>query len=537
MTKKRAGPFARWTGLALTLLLAVAALGCAAGAQESQSPATAPIPAYPSLGGLEHFEANDQTVFAGVSVTLPVGYRHQVCLVSDASVRPGGAAASASGASGPTWVITATQGAPTLEGVAVTHPNEATETMLARETCVYWTSSAPGTQAVLLQDGGRVLADDSRYTATDSGSIPAPVALRVRWVNVTAIGVTRGGRAVTAPIAQRLDFYGTDARGDHYRTNATVRVNVSVTPGGLDTANVAGVPVTFAVTGACGTVTAPGAVGVGVERGVIGAGETGSVQWGGAPTAITFANPFCASPAASTTVAITAGEASASVSVNWAWEGYAAISVTDVGDDGTEKRVTFHTAAPVYRGERVAGYVCDSQMQARSVAFAVSGGSTFVDGGRRQTRTTLSPITGARIAADAEGPAAQSPGAFGLADSECRQSWTVRSPARSDDVSLTVTSAGFTATRALDFTEREARMGTLGQLDVDIVDGGSTIVAWTFDSTPVEDSLGDLRVLALYFWDARAQRWLSWFPNAEGLGVNTLASLERDGIYTVVTGR
>ena len=531
MMNVKAGLFAGGTALALALLLAAAAPGSRVGAQ------TTPAPVYPSAGGLDHFEANDQTIFAGVSVTLPVGYRHQVCLVSDASVRPGGAASSASGASGPTWVIAATQGAPTVEGAAVTHPNEATATTLARETCVYWTSSAPGTQTVLLQDGGRVLADDTRYTATDSGSIPAPVALRVRWVNVTAIGVTRAGRAVTAPIARRLDFFGTDARGDHYRTNATVRVDVSVTPGGLDTANVAGVPVTFAVTGACGAVTVPGAVGVGVERGVIGAGETGSVQWGGATTAITVANPYCGSPAASTTVAITAGEASASVRVDWAWEGYAAISVTDVGDEGTEKRVTFHTAAPVYRGERVTGYVCDSQLQARSVAFAVSGGSTFVEGGRRQTRTTLSPITGARIAADTDGPAAQSPGAFGLADSECRQSWTVRSPARSDDVTLTVTSAGFTATRTLDFTEREARTGTLGQLDIDIVAVGSTIVAWTFDSTPVEDSVGELRVLALYFWDARAQRWLSWFLNAEGLGVNTLASLERDAIYTVVTGR
>lgn len=516
-------------GMALALLLAAAMAGSRAEAQ------TMPAPAYPSAGGLEHFEANDQTVFAGVSVTLPVGYRHQVCLVSDASVRPGGAASSSAGASGPTWVIAATQGAPTVEGAAVTHPNEATATTLARETCVYWTSSAPGTQTVLLQDGGRVLADDTRYTATDSGSIPAPVALRVRWVNVRAIGVTRAGRAVTAPIARRLDFYGTDARGDHYRTSDTVRVDVSVTPGGLDTTNVAGAPVTFAVTGACGAVTVPGAIGVGVERGVIDAGETGSVQWGGAATAITFANPFCASPQASTTVAITAGEASASVRVNWAWEGYAAVSVTDVGDEGTEKRVTFHTAAPVYRGERVTGYVCDSQMQARSVAFAVSGGSTFVEGGRRQTRTTLSSITGARIAADADGPASQAPGAFGLTDSECRQSWTVRSPARSDDVSLTVTSAGFTATRTLDFTEREARMGTLGQLDIDIVAGGSTIVAWTFDATPVEDSVGELRVLAVYFWDARAQRWLSWFPNAEGLGVNTLAQLVKDGIYTVVT--
>lgn len=533
MTNIKAGPFTGRTALAL--LLAAVALLLAAVAAGSRADAQAPAPAYPSAGGLDHFEANDQTIFVGASVTLPVGYRHQVCLVSDASVRPAGTASSSAGASGPTWVIAAVEGSPTVEGAALVHPNEATATRLARETCVYWTSSAPGTQTVLLQDGGRVLADDSRYTATGSGSIAAPVALRVRWVNVSAIGVTRSGRAVTAPIAQRLDFFGADARGDHYRTNATVRVNVSVTPGGLDTANIPGVLVTFAVTGACGTVTVPGATGVGVDRGVIGAGETGSVQWGDAPVAVTFANRFCTAPDTSTAVAITAGGASASVRVNWAWEGYAAVSVTDVGAEGTAKLVTFHAAAPVYRGGRVAGYVCDSQLQARSVSFAVSGGSTFVNGGRRQTRTTLSPVTGARIADDEGGPAAQAPGAFSRTDSECRQSWEVRSPARSSDVTVTVASAGFTVTRGIDFTEPEALTGTLGQLDQDIFPGGRTIVAWTFDDTPVADSVGDLRVVALYYWDARAQRWLSWFPNAEGLGVNTLAQLVRDGIYTVVT--
>lgn len=525
-------PFTRWAALTLALLLGAAALGSGAAAQNG-----APAPAYPSSGGLDHYEANDQTIFPGASVTLPVGYRHQVCLVSDASVRPRGTASSSAGASGPTWVIAIEEGSPTVERVALVHPDEARGARLGRESCVYWTSSVAGTQTVLLRDGARVLADDARYTATGTGTIAAPVPLRVRWVDVTAINVTRAGRAVTAPIDQRLAFFGTDARGDHYHTTATVRVSVSVTPGGLDTTEVAGLPVTFAVTGACGTVTVPGAIGLGVERGVIEAGETGSLQWAAAPVAVTIANPFCARPAATTTVAITAGEASASVRVNWAWGGYANVTVLDVGTDGTAKLVTFHTAAPVYRGERLTGYACDSQLQSRSVVFTVSGGATFVVGGSRQTHTTIAPVAGASILEDEDGPPAQSPGAFTASDSECRRSWTVRSSARSSDVNLSVVSGGVTFARTLDFTEREARTGTLGQLGQEIVSGGRTIVAWTFDATPVRDSVGELRVVAVYFWDARAQRWLAWFPGADDLGVNTLTHLMRDGIYTIVTAR
>lgn len=518
--------------MALALLLAALALGGGAVAQTGE-----PAPAYPSAGGLDHYEANDQTIFPSASVTLPVGYLHQVCLVSDADLRPVGTASSTAGAIGPTWVIAVAEGAPTVERVALLHPDEASEARLGRETCVYWTSSTSGTQTVLLWDGARVLADDSRYTATGTGTIAEPVPLRVRWVDDPAIGVTRAGRAVTGPIMQRLDFFGTDARGDHYHTNALVRLGVSVTPGGLDAANIAGLPVTFAVTGPCGTVAVPRAIGVGVDRGVIESGETGTVQWGAAPVTIAVANPFCATSTASTMIAITAGEASASVRVDWAWGGYADVSVTDIGDDGTAKLVTFHTAEPVYSGTRLTGYACDSQLQSRGVVFSVSGGSVFVAGGSRQTHTTLAPVTGARILADEDGPPARAPGVFGASDSECRQSWEVRSSARSSDVTLRVVSAGLTVTRTLDFTERETLTGTLGQLGQEIISGGRTVVAWTFDATPVEDVAGDLRVIAIYFWDPVAQRWLTWFPDADGLGVNTLAQLMRDSIYTVVTGR
>ncbi len=520
---------AGWKALAvLALMLATLAVG---GRALAQAPADEARAVYPSAGGLDHFSANEQTILPGASVTLAVGYRHQVCLVSDSSVRPASVVQSADAAEGPAWVIATEEGKPVVEGTALVHPNAATATTFGRETCVYWTSSEPGVQTVLLQNGARVLADDGLYTEVTAG-LAAPMPLRVRWVAAPAISLTSGGQAVTAPIAQRLRFYGTDARGDHYHTPDTVTATVGVTAGALETDNLAGLPVSFAVTGGCGTVTVPGAIGVGVARGVIESGETASVQWGAAPVEVAIANPFCATPEASTTLAVTAGEASATVRVDWAWDGYAGVTVEDAGTDGTEKRVTFHTAAPVYRGNTVRGWVCDSDLQSRAVSFSVSGGSVFVAGGAQQTLPTLASYTGRRIAANADAPAALA-SRFAATDSECRQSWTVRSTARSSDIDLVITSAGFAFSRTLDFTERELQTRTLERLDQDLVEGGATIIAWTFKDTPVENVVVDLDVTAIYYWDAAAQAWRSWFPGAEGLGVNTLTQMEMDAIYAV----
>ena len=509
---------------ALALLLAAFAAGGAAGAQ---APADDARPVYPSVGGLDHFSQNEQTILPGASVTLAVGYRHHVCLVSDTEARPGGVVRSAAEVEGLSWVIETVEGAATVDGAALTHPDGASATAFGRETCVYWTSGAAGLQTVLLRDVGRVVADDGLYTESADG-LASPAPLSVRWVATPTISLTSGGRAVTAPIERALAFYGTDARGDHFRAAATVSVTVGVTAGALETANLAGLPVSFAVSGGCGAATVPGAIGVGVSGGVVEPGETGAVQWAGAPVAVSVANAFCASENTATTVAVTAGEASASFSVNWAWDGYTGVSVTDVGTEGTEKLVTFHTASP--RDGR--GWVCGSELQSRAVSFSVSGGSAFVAGGLQQTLLTLSPTTGERINEQSL-PAALAAGLFRDTDSECRQSWTVSSPARASNLDLTISAAGFTLTRTLDFSTFEPETRTFARLDQPLVEGGSSFVEWTFADTPVEDASAGLEVTAVYFWVSSTQSWLSWFPGAEGLGVNTLARVEQNGIYAV----
>ena len=519
---------ARLAAGALALLLAAIA---GAGVVLAQAPASEARPVYPSVGGLDHFSANEQTILTGASVTLAVGYRHHVCLVSDANVRPGGAVRSAAEAQGVAWVIAAEEGSPTLEGAALTHPNGATRTTFGRESCVYWTSSAEGVQTILLHNGARAVADDGLYTEAATG-LAAPMPLRVRWVAAPTISLVSDGAALTAPIERRLSFYGTDARGDHFRAAGTASVTVGVTAGALETANLAGLPVSFAVTGDCGAATVPGAVGVGLGDGLVNPGETGSVQWGAAPVAVTVANTFCDSANTTTTVTITAGASSESFSVNWAWDGYTAVSVTDVGTEGTEKLVTFHTAAPVYRGETRRGWVCDSELQARATSFLVSGGSAFVAGGRQQSRPTLASVTGARIAANGL-PPAQAAGRFAASDSECRLSWTVRSTARSDNVNLRITATGFTYAYTLDFTELEPEARTFARLDQPLFEGGASTVEWTFTDTPVAAAARGLAVTAVYYWMAADQQWLSWFPGGEGLGVNTLARLERGAIYFV----
>lgn len=526
MNKMRHTVAGRVALAALALLLAVLA---GAGAASAQAPAEGARAVYPSVGGLDHFSQNEQTILPGASVTLAVGYRHHVCLVSDTDARPGGVVRTAAEVEGLSWVIETVEGAATVDGAALVHPDGASATSFGRETCVFWTSGAAGVQTVLLRDVGRVVADDGLYTEAADG-LASPMPLSVRWVATPAISLTSGGSAVTEPIERRLAFYGTDARGDHYRSAETVRVTVGVTAGGLATANLAGTPVSFAVTGGCGAVTVPGAIGVGVAAGVVEPGETGEVQWGAAPLEVAIANTFCNSPAATTAIAITAGEAAASVSVNWAWDGYAGVSVTDMGTEGTEKLVTFHTASP--RTGAARGWVCDSELQARAVSLSVSGGSAFVAGGLQQTRLTLAPYTGDRIASESL-PAALASGLFRDTDSECRQSWTVSSPARADDLDLTVSSAGFTLTRKLDFSTFEPQTRTFARLDQPLFEGGSSFVEWTFEDTPVEDAAAGLEVTAVYYWVASTQSWLSWFPGAEGLGVNTLARVEQDGIYAV----
>ena len=63
---------------------------------------------------------------------------------------------------------------------------------------------------------------------------------------------------------------------------------------------------------------------------------------------------------------------------------------------------------------------------------------------------------------------------------------------------------------------------------------GTAFARWRgADEMPVEDAVEELTlcVVAVYWWDARAQAWRSWFPGAEGLGVNTLRALRENGIY------
>ena len=64
---------------------------------------------------------------------------------------------------------------------------------------------------------------------------------------------------------------------------------------------------------------------------------------------------------------------------------------------------------------------------------------------------------------------------------------------------------------------------------------GFTFTAWPGNGAPVAEALLPVAsvVTAVYSWDAAGQRWDNWFPNADGLGVNTFSSLRTGGIYVV----
>ena len=72
------------------------------------------------------------------------------------------------------------------------------------------------------------------------------------------------------------------------------------------------------------------------------------------------------------------------------------------------------------------------------------------------------------------------------------------------------------------------------QLEAELV-VGNEFVAWSGETTLIAEAVRGLtlEVTAVYRWDSRTQRWQSWFPNAEGLGVNTLAAFEPRNIYGI----
>ena len=62
---------------------------------------------------------------------------------------------------------------------------------------------------------------------------------------------------------------------------------------------------------------------------------------------------------------------------------------------------------------------------------------------------------------------------------------------------------------------------------------GEEYVVWRGPPAAVAEAVGGARVNAIHQWVAREQRWRAWFPGAEGLGVNEIATLAPGVIYLV----
>ena len=89
-----------------------------------------------------------------------------------------------------------------------------------------------------------------------------------------------------------------------------------------------------------------------------------------------------------------------------------------------------------------------------------------------------------------------------------------------------------------DREEVEVEMEAVAALERTLV-VGTAFARWQAAETPVVAAVEELElcVVAIYWWDARNQRWESWFPGAEGLGVNTLDVLAEDAIYVFTAER
>ena len=64
---------------------------------------------------------------------------------------------------------------------------------------------------------------------------------------------------------------------------------------------------------------------------------------------------------------------------------------------------------------------------------------------------------------------------------------------------------------------------------------GISFISWPGGAVPVGRALGERAdaVSAVYSWDTARQRWLSWFPGGDDLGINTLTAFQPGGIYVV----
>ena len=509
------------------------------------------------------------------------------------------------------WVISkkaGTEGTPTVTNPQRRFQNkgprengtDGTNPMGNFEACVYWTSTAPGTQVVRLYQrndqrasGARVL--DLTYAANTPSSSKEAIELaanqlEVTWVDADpailvnrtdATGAAIASAVVTAPISQRMVFTGagytadqvaagpdgdlseTDdnnrgrvipagafepANGNNVGSNpinadpATLvfAVNAYQDPEQSD-AQLAGTSVSFAVTGTCGMVNVPGAAGAGITGGNVSPGQTGTIARWAEAVNVTFSNTgtgaaVCRRASSSTTLTITAGAVTQDVTVNWEWDGYGEFTVDDVND--TTKRVTFHTAVPraYSRSARPLGWTCDSDSMARSVTFDLDGRASVTGFARRNTVGTDGPSITA-VSPTTTG-AATPKRTLGATDTECQVSWTVRSPARAADVYLDITSAGITPafSELLSFAPEAPATTTFADFDPPLVPG-TDLKRWPGEDTPVGDAVGDSGATAVYEWVAASQSWVSFFPGSEGLGVNTLTMLRTDGFYFIVTPR
>ena len=478
-----------------------------------------------------------------------------------------------------------TAGTPTVTNAVRTFPNNGDD----GEACVHWTSNAPGTQVIQLYNGTMLAATgvntvngggpgtsfgapdaDLRYNEQDAegmGTHPAPTAdghtandwklddpatqLEVTWVDSDPlIQVTRtignfAPTAVTAPIAQRVDFIGGDAATAAFTAESAdgVAVSVAAVQSALQSQALTGASVTFAVTGTCGRVVVPGAVvstSPTLVRDNIRPGQTGTIaNWGTSAVTATFQNagtgasdnyPKCRQANSSTTLTVTSGEASNTVTVNWNWDGYGEFSRENVSD--TQKKVTFHSATPrMYNalGQAV-GWECNTAGQDRMLSYNVDGRATVAGGARVDTVT----IGTAGVVRSTTPGRATPRRTLGATDSECQYTWTINSPARAADVYVDITTLGVDAfSEVLNFAPAASPVTTLD--DLDPLAPGIDFVIWTGEDTRVADAIGDSGATAVYYWVSATQSWLSFFPGSEGLGVNSLTMLSNGEIYVVST--
>ncbi len=511
--------------------------------------------------GLFHRDSQGAAIKSATgSVTLTTGYLHEVCvagLVPDVRTALGLKSSSDDLQAaeigivrslgrphpiGANWLI---QDVLAAKGANITQVQKRHDAANGTY-CVFWTSTRAGSQTVLLTKGANVIADRADGTTGDVAAdkenyidMASAEKLTVHWVSDVHISITNalGASVTAAPIPGEVVYVaekgyanikdGTDSDSDPDGIGLTINIRSSSNP--RVTKPLANVKVSVSTAGStCGNVDLNG-----TTVGSTDASPTVYTTGGDGKQLITVHNPGCAMAESSTKVTVKVGDMSRVATVEWKAGGYTGVTTQDHPTDSNKKFVIFHAADRDQYGD---GFECGSTTSAaagRGNSMARSVKIEAVGGGGVATATPADLKAISSIGANGKANPLAKPTLRELpaGQSECQWISTIQSFAALD--------AALNPTAIVQHTSAKTNEDGFTILDfssttvLTLVDGWN-LVSWSGPDTAVGDAIANNEgVASVFSWNPGSQQWLSYFPDTNVPGLNTLSELETGSAYWI----